>query len=761
MSVIGERVRRLEDPRLVRGGGRYVSDLRLDALHVGFVRSPHAHARIESVSLDAARSLPEVVAAYAAADLPELSKRVESEDTPGARGYYPLATDTVRYVGEPVAVVLATSAAALEDALEKVDISYDPLPAVVDPEAALEGGALVWDDRPGNVVLEMSFGFGDVEAAFRDADAVVEYSFTFERSAAASLETRAVAALPGEGEVRLHLQDSTQAPHHIRAALARYFDLPEQAVRVTVPDVGGGFGPKGRTYPEEIVLAALAMRQGRAVRWVSTRSEDLATTGQGRGQIHHARLAAREDGTILAVEDRVINDAGAYTPNGMGIVFNTVRHLMGPYRLPALSAHVVGAFTNKTVSSALRGGGRPEGVFMVERLLDRLATHLGLDPLEVRRRNIIPPDAFPYDTGLRMGGRPVVYDSGDFPGYLAATADAIGYDSFRARQAEARKRGEYLGLGLGLLIESTGVGTEGGRARLDTDGVLHVSVGSPSTGQGHATVFAQIAAEGMGVPIEDVRVESGDTERDPEGTGTFASRMTFDGGNAVASAVTALREEVLERAGMMLEASPADLTIENGRVSVRGYRERMVSLAEVAAAAEAKGQDLAAQIEFAPEHGSAWAGAANAAIVRVDVETGLVSIERYVVVHDSGILINPALVEGQVQGGVVHGIGNVLFEACIYGPDGQYLSGSFADYALPQFDNVPAVEIHHVETPSPFSRLGVKGAGESGTIGALPTLIGAIEDALAPFSIRLDRMPVTPETIALAVAGRSTASATS
>ncbi len=747
MTGIGSRVPRVEDVRLVRGEGAYVSDLPLAALHVGFVRSPHAHARILSIGLHAARSLPGVAAAYAAGDLPELNKRLESPDTPGARGFFPLARETVRYVGEPVAVVVASDAATVADALDAVEVEYEPLTPVTDPQTALQGGPPVWEDEPRNLALDTSLGFGDAAAAFAGADVIVEYSFTFERSAAAAMETRAVAAAPGEGEIRVHLWDSTQAPHGVRGNLARYFDLPEQAVRITVPDVGGGFGPKGRTYPEEIVLAALAMRLGRAVRWVATRTEDLMTTGQGRGQIHHARMAARADGTILGIEDTIIHDAGAHTPSGVSVPFNTVRHLIGPYRLPALSAHLLGAFTTKTVTSALRGGGRPEGVFIVERLLDRLAERLDLDRTEIRRRNFIPPEAFPHDTGFRLQGRPVVYDSGDFPRYLNTLLEAIGYDDFPRRQAEARSRGDYLGLGLAVFIESTGVGNEGARARLDGEGKLHLATGSPSTGQGHATSFAQIAADHLGIPLHDIVFSSGDTALNPTGTGTFASRMTYDGGNAVAMAVGELKGMVLQRAANLLEAAADDLEIADGRVSVRGYGRRGVTLAEVAA----EGGDLVAESEFSPEHGSVWAGGANAAVVRVDIETGLVELERYVVVHDSGVLINPSLVEGQIEGGVAHGIGNVLYEACVYGADGQFLSSTFADYALPQFDNVPPLDIHHIESTSPFSPLGAKGTGESGTIGALPTLVSAIEDALSAFGVHFDRMPISPEAIAMMV----------
>lgn len=751
MSQIGARVRRIGDERLLRGGGRYVGDLRLPAvLHVGFVRSSEAHARLRSVDLSVARPLSGVVAAHAGGDLSELGKPTEPPQSPPlkGRGFHPLARDVVRFVGEPIAVVLAETREALTDAVESVQVEYEPLEPSVDIEAAMSGGPRVWEDLPDNIALDTTIGFGDVDAAFQTADVIVEERISFARSAGVAMEPRAVAAvLGGDGEPKLTLWDSTQAPHIVRDQLARYFGLAPEDIRVVAPDVGGGFGVKGRFYPEEIVLAALALRYRRPVQWVATRTEDLLTTGQGRGQIHHARLAARGDGTILAIDDHIIQDAGAYTSSGLDAPMNTVRHLPGPYRSVAARARVTGVYTNTVMTCPLRGGGRPEGVFVMERLVDRVGERLGLNRAEIRRRNFIPPDDFPHDTGMPR----VVYDSGNFPEYLARALRAIDFEGFAERQAEARTKGRYLGLGLAAFIESTGFGIEGARVLVQPDGDVRVAVGSSDQGQGHPTAFAQVAAERLGVPLESVRFVSGDTGIVASGSGTYASRMAIFGGNAVSQAAREVNRRAREIAGQMLEIAPDDLQVSGGWVGVKGLADRGVSLATVSGEAERRGETLQADVIFRPERQNAWAGGVNAAIVDVDVETGKVRIERYVVVHDAGVLINPTGVEGQIDGGVAHGIGNALFEAIHYSADGQLMTATLADYSIPLVGDVPAIEIEHVETPSPFNPEGIKGAGEAGTIAAIPTLVSAIEDALQPFGIRLNGVPISQETIALAV----------
>jgi CO/xanthine dehydrogenase Mo-binding subunit len=553
--------------------------------------------------------------------------------------------------------------------------------------------------------------------------------------------------------VRLTLWDGTQAPHNARDALARYLGLEADEVRVIVPDVGGGFGPRGRVYPEEYVVAALALHLARPVRFVATRTEDLLTTAHGRGQVHYARLAARADGTVLGLRDHIIQDAGAYTPSGVIIPLNTARHLMGPYRMPALEVRITGVYTNRVISSPLRGGGRPQGIYVIERLMDRLAARLGLDRAEIRRRNLLQPDEFPYDTGMpALGGTTVVYDSGNYPAYLQRALEAIGYDDFRWEQGEARQAGRYLGLGLAAFVESTGGGSEGARVAIREDGTISVAVGSPSNGQGHATTFAQMAAERGGAPIDAVHVTSGDTGAFPWGTGTFASRMGQYGGNAVSLAAQAVRARALQLAADLLEISPHDLDMADGRIGVKGVPERSLSLAQVAQEAAARGETLEESRSFQPSPGNTYAGGVNAAVVEVDVETGHVSILRYLVIHDSGIIVNPMVVEGQVHGGVAHGIGNALHEAFVYGEYGQPATATLADYSIPGAGDVPKIEIIHFETPSPFNPEGIKGAGEGGTIVAIPTLVSAVEDALSPFGIEINDVPMQKETIALAVA---------
>jgi carbon-monoxide dehydrogenase large subunit len=722
-------------------------------LHAGFVRSPHAHARIVAVDDGAGLALPGVVGVFASDDLPALTKPVPGNPTlPGMRAHSfpPLARDFVRYAGEPVAAVLAEDPHTVADAIDAISIEYEPIEAVSDPEAAVSGSSLVWDDVPNNIAVEYETGFGDVDRAFADADVIIEGRFAVGRSAGAAIEPRTTAAVPGgAGEPCLTIWAPTQAPHIMRAALARHLDLNEDEVRIIVPDVGGGFGPKGRQYPEDYTIAALALHLGRPVRFVLTRTEDLLTTWHGRGQVHHARLAARADGTILALDDRLLQDAGAYAPSGVGVAGNTTIHLMGPYRVPAVRVRVTGVYTNRVPTSPLRGGGRPEGIYVMERLLDRLARRLGLDPAEVRRRNLIPPDAFPHNTGMPSArGGTVIYDSGNYPAYLDTALERIGYSAFQRQQEEARRTGRYLGLGLAAFIESTGAGAETARVRVCLDGRVEVHIGSPSNGQGHATTFAQMAADRLGVSFDAVTVGSGDTGAVDQGTGTFASRMGQYGGNAVSLAARAARERVLRLAADLLEISPADLELADGEVTVKGMPDRRLTLAELAQVVAERGQTLEATETFQPSPGNTWAGGVDAAIVEVDTETGTVSIQRYVIVHDSGTLVNPMVVEGQIHGGTLHGIANVLYEDFRYDEAGQPRTATFMDYTLPGAVEAPPLDITHFETPSPFNPEGIKGAGEGGTIAAIPTLVSAIEDALSPFGVQLNDVPLRIEQLA-------------
>jgi len=755
MKYVGARVRRSEDERLIVGKGRYVADLNLPGtVHAGFVRSPYAHAQVGKIDASEALTLPGVVAVHSSRDAPELGRAAPVHQIgPDLKGHgvVPLAGDVVRYVGEPVAVVLAEDPYVLADAIERVEVRFRSLEPAVDVERAMAGDPLVWDDVPRNVALETSFGFGAVDEAFGRADVVIEERFVFARSAGAAIEPRAVTAIPhGDETPRLTIYDSTQAPHAVRDAIAGYLGLAADHLRVIAPDVGGGFGPKGRVYPEEYVVAAMALRYSRPVTFFATRSEDLLTTAHGGGQVIQATLAARHDGSILAIRHHVIQDLGAYTPLGVGAATNTVRHLIGPYRVPAADIRLTGVYTNKVMTSPLRGGGRQNGIYVVERLLDRLADRLRLDRAEVRRTNFVPAEEFPYDTRMPVPpGGTMVYDSGSYSTYLVRALETIGYEDFPRRQEEARSEGRYLGLGLAAFIESTGTGAEGARAWLREDGAVEVRVGSPSTGQGHASAFAQIVADRIGAPLASIRYLSGDTGAFPWGTGTFASRMGQFGGNAVSMAASALREEILSLAADLLEIAPLDLEIADGRIQAKGVPERGVTLGDVGREAARRGERLEVSRAFKPDRQNTWAGGVNVALVEVDVETGQVNVLRYVVVHDSGTIINPMIVDGQIHGGVVHGIGNAMFEECAYSEDGQMSTSTFVDYMVPQIGDVPRIETVHFETPSPFNPEGIKGAGEGGTIAAIPTIVSAVEDALSPFGITIRDVPIRREELAL------------
>ncbi len=767
--LIGAPMRRREDPRLVRGRGQYAGDLQLsNMVYAAFVRSPHAHARVTSVALDKARAMPGGVAAYGPAELPLLGRPLaQPMPFPFVKAHMPspLAADVVRYVGEPVAVVVAESRAQAVDMAEAVEVDYEPLPAVAGVEAAQASGApRIHDDVPGNLAARFGRAIGDVEKAFADAEVVVRGTFHTARAAGAAIEPRAVAAAPADDGEAVTVWVSTQAPHAVRGGIARALDLPREQVHVVTPDVGGGFGPKGRLYSEEIVLAAVARELGRPVSWVATRQEDLLTTYLGRGLVAHAELAARADGSLLGLRAQLVQDGGAYLPTSLIVSMSSAQHLLGPYRWPAFGVEIVGVYTNSAPLSPLRGGGRELGIFVVERMMDLLARRLGRDPVELRTQNALRPGDFPYDTHYpqRGGDGTVVYDSGNFPAYLDRARELIGYDAIRASQAEEHRSGRYRGVAITAFIESTGMGEESARVEVREDGGVDLVVGSPSNGQSHATTLAQMCAERLGARFEDVRYVSGDTRAMPQGVGTFGSRIATIAGNAVAQAATATRERVLDVASRQLEVAAEDLEAGGGEVWVRGAPRRRLTFAEIArAAGSADGKPaLTAERSFSMPQISSYAGGAHAAVVEVDPETGLVQIERYVVVHDCGTVINPLVVDGQVEGGVIHGLGNALLEGMQYDDQGQVLTASWQDYAMPAAGEhernryrtvVPEVEVEHMASPSPYNPEGIKGAGEGGTIGSLATLVGAVEDALAPFGVELRDIPLRPEALRAAI----------
>jgi carbon-monoxide dehydrogenase large subunit len=746
--LIGRPLRRREDPRLLAGAGRYVADLRMPgALHLAFVRSPHAHARVVRVDPAAARALPGVAAVLTAADLDArpIAVAFSGEGYHGAP-WPPLARDRVRFVGDPVAVVAARDRYVAEDAADLVEVVYEPLPAVVSVEAARAPRApAVHDAVPGNTYYRLDHRHGDVEAAFAAAAVVVRGTFRHQRLAASPLEGRGIAVEPA-GD-RLRVWASTQTPHLLRTALARSLGIAEEAVRVAVPDVGGGFGPKMHAYPEDVVAAAAARALGRPVVWVEDRRENLLAMAQAREQVVEAALAADGDGRIRGLRAAVASDAGAYSIFPLTAILEalgTAQIMPGPYRVPAYAYTTEAVATHKAPMGAYRGVGMTVGVFVMERLMDTLAATLGLDPAEVRRRNFVAPDAFPHTapTGL-------VYDSGRFAETLAAALGALRYDEARREQARARAAGRLVGIGLASFVEYTGMGPrtfarrgmadvpgrDSATVTVDASGIARVAVSCPSQGQGLETLYAQLAAGELGLEPEAVRVEPVDTDAVPPGSGTFASRAAVSGGGAVVRAAGEVRARAVEVAARLLEAAVADVTVAGGRFFVRGAPERSVSWGEVGRA-----DTLAATATYEPPP-AAFSNGAHAAVVEVDRDTGMVRVLRYVVAEDCGPQINPMLVEGQTHGGLAQGVGEALLEEVAYDGTGQPLAATFMDYLLPTVHEVPAAEIVHLETPSPNTARGVKGMGESATIGAPACLANAVADALGR---AVDELPVTP-----------------
>ena len=763
---VGAAVRRREDPRLLTGRAQYVDDIPVArCAHAVIVRSTHAHARLVRVHLERARRDPSVVACFAFADLadvlgplpsaglppPALEARVRFQTRTAPQ--LPLAADRVRYAGEPVAVVVAESRAAAEDARELVDVEYDPLPVVVDAERALEAGTPLihpaWGD---NVAVAFSVRVGDPDRAFAEAPVRVGATFRVPRSAGIPLEPRGILAVPGPEDGGVAIWASTQVPHLLQRALAERLRVAAHRVRVVAPDVGGGFGTKCSVYPEDVLIPVLAARLRRPVKWIEARREHFQSATHSREQVHEAEIAASADGAVAGFRDRFVLDQGAYNPWGIVQPYNTVAHLLGPYRVRSAAFEARSVVTNKTPHAPYRGAGRPEAVFVMERMLDLLARRLGIDPADLRRRNTVRGDEMPYDTGLPYrDGHPCVYDSGDFAGALERALDAVGYDAFRRDQRLLRARGTYRGVGLAAYVEGTGIGPyESATVRVDTTGKIAVATGACSQGQGHETTFAQIAADALGVDLDDVTVAGGDTREVAAGIGTFASRSLVVAGNAVARAAQDVRQKLLRAAATLLEAAEGDVDVASGRVFVRGSPGRGLPLAALVrsslptldGARVADPVFEASRVQTVPT--VTFASAVHVALVEVDPETGAVTIVRYVVAPDCGRVVNPLIVEGQIHGGVAQGIGGGLGETLVYDAAGQLLSGSLSDYPLPKARDLPRIETIHLEYPSPRNPLGVKGVGEGGAIAPPAALANAIEDALAPFGVRITEGPATP-----------------
>jgi aerobic carbon-monoxide dehydrogenase large subunit len=768
--MIGTSVERREDRRLLTGHGTFLDDRDMpDALEAAFLRSDFAHARILGIDASAALELPGVIAVFTGEDLLPMMKPMPAKVAhPKLQEMVrlPMGLDAVHYVGEPVAVVVATSRYIAEDALELIDVDYQELPAIASTGAALAPGApLAHEGARDNIAVHATQQAGDPEAAFAAAPHVLSETFRITRGGGHSMECRAVAARYDTVTGQLVVWDTTQAPHYARNALSNLYDMPEDDIRLIAPsDVGGGFGPKAQFYGEEAVIPWVAMQLRRTVKWVEDRRENFIATMMERTQVHRIKVAFDDDGMLIALQDIFEHDQGAYVA-GLQVPMITLSTVPGPYKIPNIRTELYSCYTNMVPTSSVRGAGRPQAVAAMERMMDRISEYLGLDPAEVRHRNLIQPDEFPYRVGITFrDGSPLTYDSGNYPELLAGVTERIGYEGWRQRQAEALREGRLIGIGLACYVEGCGLGPyEGAKARLTNRGQVLVTLAAAPQGQGYETVYAQIAADAIGCDMKYVEVTTGDTGRIPFGQGTFASRITATAGPAVLEACQALRARICTTAAIMLKLEAADFVFRDDRVCLADDESIGVTLREITQVANIGKHGitllrgvpagLETQAYFAPER-AAYPSGAHAAVVEVDSETGRVSILSYVIGHDCGTVINPLLVDGQVLGGFAAGIGNALYEEHFYDENAQPQTTSYLDFSLPSTMEVPPVELFHVESPSPLNPLGAKGAGEGGTIPVPAAIANAVEDALRPFGARINEMPVTPPRVVGAIAGR-------
>jgi aerobic carbon-monoxide dehydrogenase large subunit len=763
----GAPIRRNEDARLLRGQALFVDDVELPGmLHAAFLRSNLAHATIRSIDVSAARAREGVVAVYTAEDLggywapgpllvppPPIAGLIFNQRT-----QVPLAKGKVRHVGEPLAVVLAQSRYLAEDALADIAVELDPLPAVVDLEkAGTETSASVHEDVRGNIAAHVRQSRGNYAAALARADRIIARRFRYDHGASSPIETRGIVANWDARGNQLTVWDTTQGPVFLRNGLAAMLGLNERQVRVIAPFVGGGFGPKIMLfYPEEVVIPWAAKKLNRPIKWIEDRLEHFFATTQERSQIHDAEIALARDGRILGIKDTFLHDTGAYNPYGLTVPINSQISILGPYVVENYESIFTAVFTNKPIVTPYRGAGRQHGVFVIERLMDIAAHELKLDRTDIRRRNFIPTDAFPYNNELiNQDFAPLEYDSGDYEAVLDKTLDMIGYRRFLAEeQPRLRAAGRHVGIGLVCYVEGTGIGPyEGAKVQVQTNGKVSIATGIGTQGQGHFTSFAQIAADQLGVEVSDIDVVTGDTDQFYWGAGTFASRGAVVAGNAVHAAALAVRQKILKLAAEHFECAEEDLEIANGEVSVVGVPGQAIKLGALALKANPMRGAVRPGTEpglestqyFGPPSGTT-ANGAHAMIVEVDPQTFALNVLKYVVVHDCGTVINPLILAGQVHGGVAQGIGNAFYEQLVFDDEGQLLNASLADYLLPTALEVPNMEIGHTVTASPLNPLGIKGAGEAGAIPVGPLFAQAIEDALAllPRGIELNEIPLSP-----------------
>ena len=783
----GEPVQRNADPALLKGEGAFIDDISLPgALHAAFVRSQHARAKIRSIDISAAEALPDVVAVYTADDIGALDVELPMLIphpciTSGGKTQRPLARDDVFYAGQCIAMVVAVDRYTAEDACSVIEVEYEPLPVELDLEKAVEDGApLVHDDIPNNVAAHFIQGSGDADTAFAAAEHTTTVRVRLERSTAAPMECRAIAARWDAVSGELTVWDSTQATISVRGGLASLFGIDEDRIRVIAPNVGGGFGQKIMMFhPDEILVPFAAMQLDRPVKYIEDRVENFIGASQERAQIHEIALAARKDGTVLGLKDSFIHDTGAFIPYGIAIAQVASTSIAGPYRIPDIWVEMTLVYTPCVQVTPYRGCGRPQACFAIERALDQLADELGIDRTEIRRRNFIGPGEFPYkrDGLLFADGLAVNYDSGEYEKALDLITETIDLADFRKEQEAARAKGRYLGFGIGFYVEGTGLGPyEGGHVKVHPiTGKVYVTTGLTSQGQGHETVFAQIAADQVGCDVKDVIFVEGDTQAHEWGVATFASRAAVVSGNAIHKAAVKARRRIVEAAANMLETDEDSIELRDGRAWIVDGN-RSVSLAEIATAsnplryafneasqtatqfapasthdgpplAEGQAPGIEETDYFSPSHAT-WAYGVHAAIVEFDPDICSMEIKRYLCIHDCGNMINPMIVEGQVMGGIGQGIGGAFYERCAFDENGTPLAANFMDFLMPYATEVPDAEILHMETPSPLNPLGIKGVGEAGTIPVSQVIASAMEDAFAPLGIAPVReSPMSPDMI--------------
>src|SRR5882672_5575656 len=765
-KFFGAAVKRREDPRFLRGEGRFIDDVIVPGLlHAAFLRSPHAHARIVRIDTAAAAAAPGVVRVFTFKELERWMKPLPlfGAVPPGLAAVvkfdirqapqWALCRERARHVGEIVAMVVADSPERAEDAVELIEVDWEPLPLVADVMRAGEADApLVHPEWGSNVGVGFTHAIGDTDGAFAGAAVKVTETFRIQRYVGMPLEGRGVVAAWDRRDGMLTTWNSTQVSHFVQQGLTGALGLPPHKIRVIAPDLGGGFGTKASGYAEDVLVPLAARALNHPVKWIESRQEHMACAAHARPPTHRISLAARTDGPILGVRDRLWLDLGAYNVWGIVLPYNTVAHQLGPHRVRDMRVDVQGVVTHKTPNAPYRGAGRPQTVFAMDRAVDGLARQLGLDPAEIRRRNYLTARELPWDLGMPYrDGNPLVYDSGDFRAALDAALEAAGYEAFRKEQPALRERGIWRGIGISGYVEGTAIGPfEGARVTLDLAGRVLVATGAVNSGQGHETSFAQVAADALGVPLDWVTVVGGDTAAVPFGVGTFASRSGVTAGSSIVDACHEVRGKLVRAAAALLEAAPGDIEIEDGKVFVRGARASGVPLARVI---QASIPTFARPGVASPDFDATayhhvptvtYASAVHVAQVQVDPDSGAVRLLRYVVAHDCGTVINPMIVEGQVHGGVAQGVGGALFEEMAYDEDGQLLSGTLMDYVVPRADDLPWIDCVHLEYPSPRNPLGAKGLGEGGAISPPAAIANAIDDALAPLGVRVTATPALP-----------------